>query len=215
MVNQDATVTRFRLQIRGSGTINGVTFDAVGSGTGDTETGELSFKVTFSEISKGVDPLACLLGVLIIPTVLGRTSGNAVNLMTLAHGVFEFTQVLSGEGVNISSVGNMSRSGDEELTWRSEAEGSAQLKGVTAIEPFEAVMIPQGAGKVTDVLEIPLVGSRQTTRVHAVRNFTFTPRSELHQLQLRHIAIEPETTENTVGVNIMTTIREFTAAARP
>jgi hypothetical protein len=205
---------RFGLQIMGSGTINGVTFDAAGGGTGNTETGELSFRVTFSEISTDVDPLANLLGVLIIPTVLGRTLGRAVNLMTLTDGVFEFTQVLSGEGINISSVGSMSRGGDEELAWTSKAEGSAQLKGVTGIEPFEAVMIPQGAGKVIDVLEIPLIVGRQTRRVHAVRNFTFTPRSELHQLQLRHIAIEPEIEGNTVGVNIMTTIREFTAAHR-
>jgi hypothetical protein len=155
------------------------------------------------------------LGVLIIPTVLGRPLGRAVNLMTLTDGVFEFTQVLTGEEIDVSSVGKMSPSGDGELTWTSQAEGSAQLKGVTAIEPFEAVMIPQGAGKLPDVLEIPLIVREQTRRIHAVRNFTFTPKSELHQLQLRHISIEPETKGNTVGVNIVTSIREFNANVGP
>ena len=203
----------FNLRVSGTGSVNGVSFEATGAGRGDSRSGELAFEVSFSDVPRGTDPLVNLLGVLIIPTVLGREEDGAVNLMTLAGGDFEFTQVLSGEGVDISSVGRMTRSADDELVWTSEAEGTADLAGVTAIEPFEAVMVPQGPGRFVDVLRIPLVVRGRPRHVHAVRQFTFSPGAELPQLQLREITVDPAQDGKAVSVSIRSTIRPFTSTA--
>jgi hypothetical protein len=157
---------------------------------------------------RGSDPIANLLGILIIETtVFGREIEDAVSLMTLADGVFEFTQMVAGEGIDVRSVGDVSRSGDREFTWRSQAEGRVRMKNIKAIEPFEAVMIPQSFGRVIDVLELPLVVGAETRRAHVVRYFTFTPRSELRQLQLRRITIRPKVDGRTAAVDITATIR--------
>lgn len=200
----------FRIQIVGSGSINDVSFTAEGDGTGDTKTGRLRFDATFSEVPRDTDAFANLLGVLIIPTnVFGQELGDAVNLMTLAGGEFEFTQEITGEGIYTSSSGKVERSGDDEFTWSSRAEGRVELSSVDAIKPIDAVMIPSGRGTLTEVLTLPIVERGVERPLQAVRQFSYEPRSELSRLQLRRIEIEPRIEDRRVSVDIRSVITTF------
>src|SRR5438094_104264 len=121
----------FQLEIHGSGRINNVEFNAVGHGQGNTGTGEFSFEVTMSEVAKGTDPFAYILGVLITPTgAFGREVGDAVGVARLSGGVFGFTQDIHGEGIEVSSFGQISRTGEGAFAWKSRAEGSVKLKSL-------------------------------------------------------------------------------------
>jgi hypothetical protein len=199
----------FTIKIESSGTINGVQFEGTGAGKCDTSTGRITFGATFSEVAEGTTPFGNLLGVLIIPTVFGREIGEARNLMTLTDGNFAFTQVIAGDGIHVRSHGHMSRTGESEVTWRSAGQGQVKLGSVTAIEPFAALMLPQGAGKIVDVVAIPLVEGGKRRTLHALRHFTFTPRAELKVPQLRHITVIPQVDGKTVNVDINSTISLF------
>lgn len=206
--------TRFDIKIAGKGKVNAVEFAATGGGRCDTATGRIAFDVEFSRLARGSHPLANLLGVLIIPTVFGREHDGARNLMSLTGGNFEFTQVMTAKGIAVTSKGSMSRTADDEVTWRSSAEGTVRLAGVSAIEPFSAVMLPRQAGHVVDVLSIPLVQRGRRLVVHAIRDFRFTPRARLAQHQIRHITVKPTVGRLSVGVAITSDIFPFPGAAR-
>lgn len=205
-------LTVFHLLVRGLGTINGVEFEATGDGRGDTSSGHLEFNATFSRVPEGLDPFGNLLGALILETtVFGREIGDAVNLMTLANGIFEFSQIVTGEGININSYGNVLMTGEREFTWNSQAVGQVHLKNVSEIEPFVAVMIPQGFGKFIETVPIPIIEQNRRMVIHLLRNFTFTPRSELRQPQLRDITVVPMVEGLKVSVDIMAAMRTFTS----
>lgn len=206
--------TRFDIKIAGKGKVNAVEFAATGGGRCDTATGRIAFDVEFSRLARGSHPLANLLGVLIIPTVFGREHDGARNLMSLTGGNFEFTQVMTAKGIAVTSKGSMSRTADDEVTWRSSAEGTVRLADVSAIEPFSAVMLPRKAGHVVDVLSIPLVQRGRRLVVHAIRDFRFTPRARLAQHQIRHITVKPTVRRLSVGVAITSDIFPFPGAAR-
>lgn len=206
--------TRFDIKIAGSGNVNAVAFSATGGGRCDTASGRIAFGVEFSRLARGSHPLANLLGVLIIPTVFGREHEGAQNLMSLTGGNFRFTQVMTAKGVSVTSEGSMSRTGDGEVTWRSNAEGTVRLADVSAIEPFSAVMLPRKAGHVVDVLSIPLVRRGRRLIVHAVRDFRFTPRATLAQPQIRHITVKPKVDRLSVGVSITSDIFPFPGGDR-
>jgi hypothetical protein len=209
-MNPDAEQHVFDLGISGSGTINDVTFDVQGRGVGNTATGEFSFEVTFSDIARDTDPFANLLGVLILPTgAFGREIENARGLMTLAGGVFEFSQLIAGEGIQVRSTGNISRVNAREFVWNSHAEGVVKLKQVSAIEPLQVVMLPQGAGKLTEVISLPLIEQGRRIIAQSVRHFTFTPGAELKQLQLRHALVKHSVEGASVRVDTRSTIQPF------
>jgi hypothetical protein len=208
MVASPARDEDFDIEIEGVGTINGVAFDARGNGIGNAGTGRLSFSVEFSAIPDGTDPFAGVLGVLIIgTTVFGRELGDAYSLMTLADGEFEFTQMVAGPRIEVGGFGAVTRSSDRGFHWTSTADGTVDLRGVTSIEPFDAVMLPQGPGKLVDVLEFPVVAQTERHHVHVVRHFSFTPRAELPTIQLRAVEIKPTIEGRRVSVDIASEIR--------
>jgi hypothetical protein len=206
---------KFRLEIDGSGEVNGTGFTAEGRGGADAESGRFWFDVDFSAVPPGADPFANLLAIFIIPTgIFGQEMENATNLLRLAGGELDFTQSLSADGVATRSSGRIQRVDDETFRWTSTVEGRVELRNVTAIEPCEAVMVPGGAGKIVETIELPLFEGERRLVVHAARTFTFTPRSDLPDLQLRFIDIEPRVSGNTVGVTITSAIWPFHARAR-
>jgi len=208
--HHDRRSDTFTLEISGTGVVNDVEFEARGSGTGNSSTGRLQFAVEYSAIAEDTDPFAHLLGVLILETtVFGREIGNAQSLLTLADGVFEFTQEVMGDGIEVGSHGSVVHGDDEQsFRWTSISEGRVELRDVQRIEPFEAVMLPQGPGKMLDVLELPLVAGDSTHRVHIVRHFSFSPRAELPGIQLRRISVEPTIDGRRVGVDIHADMRD-------
>jgi len=200
----------FNLSIDGAGTINNVAFDVKGRGNGNTTTGQFSFEVDFSAVAPDTDPFANVLGVLILPTgAFGREIDDADGLMKLAGGVFEFAQMIAGEGIQVRSTGNISRVNSGELAWTSQAKGLVKLKQVSAIEPFQVVMLPQGAGKIIEVISLPLIEQGKRITLQSVRHFTFTPGSELRQLQLRHTIVDHSVETSRVRVNTKSTIQPF------
>jgi hypothetical protein len=210
--------SNFELLIQGSGRINDVSFDLEGTGQGSTVTGRFSFNTTFTDVAKGTDPFANVLGALIILTgAFGREAEGASNLITLADGVFGFTQLISGEGIDVSTVGDLSRTSETQFTWKSRAEGKVSLKKVSSIEPFDVVMLPQGMGKLIEVIALPLIDQRKRKIVNLVRDFTFNPKSQLSRLQLRHVTVTPRVTGRTVSVDTNSTIQVFPSsiAAQP
>ena len=205
----------FDLKIFGSGAINDVAFDVGGRGVGNTATGEFSFEVTFSDVARDTDPFANVLGVLILPTgAFGLEMENARGLMTLAGGVFAFSQMISGAGIQVRSTGHIARINAREFVWHSHAEGVVRLKQVTAIEPLQVVMLPQGAGKLTEVISLPLIEEGRRVIAQSVRHFTFTPSAELGQLQLRHAIVSHSVEGTTVRVNTRSTIQPFFSTGR-
>jgi hypothetical protein len=202
------------IKIDGSGRVNDVEFTAVGHGLCDTGTGRISFGVNFSRLATGSHPLANLLGVLILPTVFGREHGEAENLLTLTGGNFQFIQVMTGDGIDVASKGEMSRTGDEEVTWRSEAQGVVRLVDVSPIETFAAVMLPRGPGHVIDVLAIPLVEKGRRMVLHAIRDFKFEPTAALKRHQIRQISVVPNVESLSVNVAITSDIFIFPGSAQ-
>lgn len=204
-----------RVGITGAGSINGVSFDAQGAGSGNASTGAWDFSVEFSEIPRKVDPFANLLGILILPTsVFGREEGDATNLLSLAGGVLEFTQTLRGDQIAVDSVGTIKRNGERELHWHSEARGDIQISELASVEPFDVVMLPQGPGKVTEVFALPFLNREGRSVVHALRQLTFTPRADLPSVQFRKVMIYSTVQAKTVKVRTMSVIRAVNAPFR-
>lgn len=204
------------VKITGVGSVNGESFKAEGRGHGDPTVGKWDFAVTFSVVPRDVDPIANLLGILILPTVVfGRTSGDATNLLTIADGVLEFTQILRGNDTAVQSVGTIRRTAPGELHWDSEATGVIHIPKLAEIEPFDAVTLPQGRGKLMDVFALPFLdGARARHVVQVVREITFTPKAELKQIQFRHITIESTVKGRTVEVRTRSIIRTIDAPFR-
>jgi len=200
--------------IKGKGKVNGVTFEASGKGSGNAASGKWDFSVMFSKVPADVDPFANLLGILILPTVVfGKVHGDAENLLTVAGGDLEFTQRLRGDDVHVDAVGTFRRTGTE-FVWNSEAEGKIGIPRVASIEPFDAVMLPQGHGKFTETFAFPFVCESGRVLVQAVRNFTFSPRAELRDIQFRRIAIVSSVEGRTVSVKTTSHIRTIDGAFR-
>lgn len=209
----DADQGEFDLRISGTGSINDVTFDVQGKGLGNTVSGEFSFDVTFSDVARDTDLFANVLGVLILPTgAFGCEIEDAQGLMTLAGGAFEFSQMISGDGIRVHSTGKLERVSDRAFVWNSHAEGSVTLKQVSAIEPLQVVMLPQGAGKLTEVISLPLIEQGRRIIAQSVRHFTFTGGAELKQLQLRHVRVNHSVEGARVRVETKSTIQPFFSA---
>jgi hypothetical protein len=201
---------RYSLVIEGGGTINETSFTATGQGEGDSLSGSLSFEVTFSAVREGTDPIANLLGVLILPTGLfGRELDGATNLLTLSDGDFGFRQLLAGEGVAAQSNGKLGRTGDREFTWSSSAEGQVELTRVSEIRPFSVIMLPAGLGKLIETIEWPIAEDDVVRRVYAIRHFTFEPVAQLEDHQLRDVTIESQVDGLSVRLDINSSIRRL------
>ena len=201
----------FELRIQGLGEINGLSYKADGEGRGDDTLGEVSFGATFSQVPDGVDPFASILAVIIIPTVMfGREDDGARNLISLVDGEFQFRQTVVGDGVDAASVGDVRASNERGFVWTHRAVGRVELPPITDIDPFRAVMLPQGPGHITEVIAMPIVagGSRRT--LHAVRHFTFSPRVQLDREQVRDISVKPSVQGLRVSVEIATAVRPLT-----
>lgn len=189
------------IEISSAGRINGEDFDGRGWGTGDAETGAWDFEVTFSRVPREASAFATLVGILILPTIIfGREDDDTTNLLTLAGGDIEFTQLTDGSGVAVQSQGNIRTQGPDTMIWRSEAFGDLQMPEVHGVEPFDAVMLPSGPGRIADVLTFPFLTKRGRELVHAVRNVTFNPQAELRHVQFRRIEIRPTSEGSTVRV---------------
>lgn len=199
----------YRLRIEGSGRINDTEYTAAGDGTCDPEAGDIRFQVAFSQIASNADPLGHLLAVLIIPTVFGRERGGARNLLTVADGAFEFTQSMAADDLTVESCGSMEKVSAREIVWRSSARGHVRIGRVARIDPFTAVMIPQGGGRMLDVLSIPLIETDRTTVVHAVRSFDFRADAVLEQQQLRRISIRTEVEARRITATITSEMSPF------
>jgi len=202
----------FSLVIEGSGVVNGTEFTATGRGEGDALSGALSFEVDFSAIAEDTDPVANLLGVLILITGLfGKEIDGAENLLTLTDGDFYFTQLLAGDDVEINSSGKLARTGEREFTWSSYAEGTAALSSVSEIHPFKVVMIPAGHGKLIETVQWPIVDAGELKNVQAIRHFSFDPAAQLRDHQLRDVAIKPRVDGLSVRLDIDTAVRRLPA----
>ena len=206
------TEDAFSLVIEGSGVVNGTRFTAAGRGEGDARSGALSFEVDFSAIADGTDPVANLLGVLILATGLfGKELDGAENLLTLTDGDFYFTQLLAGDGVEVNANGKLGRTGEREFEWSSYAEGDAALSSVSEIRPFEVIMIPAGHGKLIETVQWPIVDAGELKHVQAIRHFSFDPAAQLRDHQLREVAIKPRVDGLTVRLDIDTAVRRLPA----
>jgi hypothetical protein len=200
-----------KIEINSRGNLNGVDYAAKGSGTADPSLGLIEFGVSFYPTPPGADSFGSLLSILIIPTSgFGREIGNTVNLLTLTNGTFQFRQDVAADGIAATSTGKMDRVGTESFHWDSHAGGVVELEGVTGVDPFDAVMIPQGDGKITEVLSIPLICSAGRRPVTIVRQFTFAPHVGLSEMQLRRMTLEPTIRKDSVSVKIKADIIPFT-----
>lgn len=196
------------LEIVSEGHINGEDFSGQGTGTGDAETGAWDFAVTFSRIPPQGSAFATLIGILILPTMIfGREDENTTNLLTLAGGDVEFTQLTDGERIAVQSYGSIRAVDSTTMLWRSQAVGTLELGEVYGIEPFDAVMVPSGHGRIFDILTFPFQTNKGRELVNAVRNVTFNPYFELQQVQFRRIEIEPSGDGAFVRVNTRSQLR--------
>jgi hypothetical protein len=201
-------VSKQAVDISSAGRINGEEFEGRGSGTGDSGTGAWDFEVTFSRIPPDADAFAVLVGVLILPTVIfGREEDGTRNLLSLANGNVEFTQLTEGDQVAVQSRGSIKTTDEGRLSWLSRADGEIRMREVREVEPFDAVMLPLGAGKIADVLTFPFITSQGRQLVHAVRNITFSPSAELPGMQFRRIRIQPAVSAATVRVATRSMLR--------
>jgi hypothetical protein len=133
---------------------------------------------------------ANLLGGLILPMVFGREHGEAENLMNLTGGNSQFIQVMTDDGIDVASKGEMSRTRESHVAVESARSSSAV--DVSVIESFAAVMLARGPGHVVDVLAILLVEKGGHTIVPAIRDFKFEPTAELKRHQIRQISVVPK-----------------------
>ncbi|MFI1508117.1 hypothetical protein [Streptomyces sp. NPDC020597] len=188
-------------------------FTAEGSGSVDPSRGFVEFSVEFRPPPPRADTFGSLLSILIIPTTgFGREFDGSVNLLTLTNGSFQFRQDVASEGVSVRSVGEVSRAGDSLFHWSSQADGSVELEGVSAVEPFDAVMIPQGAGKIAESLSIPVISATGRRLVTIFRQFTFAPDTDLPGLQLRRMVLKPTIGMSSISVQIQADIMPFNLA---
>jgi|SoiMethySBSTD1v2_1073268.scaffolds.fasta_scaffold107232_4 hypothetical protein len=200
--------TRLPIDITSTGRVNGASFTANGTGVGDAGTGDWDFEVTFADKAADADAFATLVGILILPTVVfGREDGSTRNLLSLVGGNLEFTQLTDGDEVSVASRGSIRATPDGRLSWTSEAEGEIGLREVKEVEPFDAVMLPLGPGKIADVLTFPFVTPRGRRLVQAVRTITFNPAADLPGVQFRRVSIEPTATADGVRVRTQSLLR--------
>jgi hypothetical protein len=62
------------------------------------------------------------------------------------------------------------------MSWHSEAAGDIGIGPVTGVEPFEAITLPLGAGKIADVLIFPFVTLEGRKLIHAARDIMYSRR---------------------------------------
>jgi len=196
------------VDITSVGLINSEEFEGHGVGIGDPDSGSWDFEVTFSRVPLDTDAFATLVGILILPTVIfGREEDGTKNLLTLADGNLEFTQLTEGDDAGVRSHGSIRAGQEGRLSWFSRAEGEMRIREVREVEPFDAIMLPLGAGKIVDVLTFPFITSKGRQLVHAIRTITFSPNVELPGVQLRRVHIEPIEQAATVRVVTRSTLR--------
>jgi hypothetical protein len=200
----------YDLTISGRGEVNGTGFAVAGTGRGNARDGRLTFEVGFDAIAADTDPFANVLAVLILPTGLfGRERDGAQSLLTLAPDGFTFTQQIAGDGVAVSSHGDLTRHGDA-FAWMSVATGDVALRGVERIDPCRVAMLPAGPGSLVETVEWTIHDAGGPKRMTAVRHFSFPPHRALRETQLRDVAIAPRIDAGAVALDITSTIRPFT-----
>jgi hypothetical protein len=199
--------------IASTGNINGCEFTASGEGTANPSTGVIQFSAEFTEIPAKADPFGSLLAILILPTsMFGMEIDNAVNLLTLSGGSFEFIQHVGGDGVSARADGTLARRPSGEFLWISRAEGYVNTGEIRSVDPFDAVMIPNGPGSVKESICLPLNTRTGRHLITIFREFSLGSASELPGLQLRRMTLEPDIRASSVAVAIDTAIIPFARA---
>jgi hypothetical protein len=205
--------TEHKLVIASSGNINSHDFSAKGSGTADTKSGLVHFELDFDEVPPAADPFGSLLAMLIWDTTVhGKEEEGAVNLSSLSEGPYEFVQHIGGDTVSATAKGQISKSGDHEYLWSSRSDGVVNLDRVTSVENFDAIMIPEGPGRMSEYISIPILSVLRRNVVPIVRHITFHSDRELPGRQLRHMKLTPTIRQNHVSITIETAIFPFEKA---
>jgi len=204
------TKTAHSISIAGGGELNGVHFNAEGQGRGDPDKGHITFEVEFSPTPPRANPFGSLLSTLIIPTVaFGLEKDSANNMLTLAPDGFSFVQAVMGDDVVAESTGTFYRRSAQEFSWHAHTLGTVTLPAVIEVDPFTAIMIPQGRGKVMETISMNLRTADGDRSISFLRTFTFPPHRDLPQPQLRHMTLKPAIRLDSIAVELTAAIVPF------
>lgn len=199
--------------IESTGVINDIEYSARGQGLADAEVGRVDFAVTFEPVPAGASAFGTLLSILIIPTSgFGRELDGSTNLLSLIDSSFDFVQDVAGDGISVHVEGGFRRAAEERYLWTARASGTVALGEVTAADPFAAVMLPDGPGRMTECITIPLRTVEGRRDVTLLRRFTFQDEAELPGTQLRTMILHPEVDGATAAVRLQADVRPFSRA---
>jgi hypothetical protein len=205
--------TEHTLTIESSGNINSRDFSAKGSGTADTASGRIHFEVEFDVVPPETDPFGSLLAMLIWDTTVhGKEEGDAVNLLSLSEGPYEFAQHIGGDTVSASAKGQIEKTAENQYRWSSMSEGVVDLDRVASVESFDAVMVPDGPGRLYEYISLPIASATGRRVIPIVRHISFNSNNELPGMQIRHMKLTPEISPKYVSVSIETAIWPFEKA---
>lgn len=201
--------------IESTGVINDIEYSARGHGLADAESGRVDFAATFQPVPAGASAFGSLLSILIIPTAgFGRELDGSTNLLSLIDASFDFVQDAAGDGVSVHAEGSFRRGEGGSYLWTSRASGTVTLGDVTSVDPFAAVMLPDGPGRMLECITVPLMTSEGLHEVSIVRRFAFHGGAELPDMQLRTMILHPEVDGATAAVRIQGDVRPFSLAHR-
>jgi hypothetical protein len=202
--------------IQSTGVINDVAYTARGEGLADADLGRVDFAATFEPVPAGANAFGSLLSILIIPTVaFGREFEGSTNLLSLAGDSFDFVQEVAGDEVSVRAEGSFGRVAEgENYLWNSRASGSVTVSDIVSVNPFAAVMLSAGPGRLIETITIPLTTSDGAREVTIVRHFAFAGDRELPGLQIRDMLLEPEVRGATAAVRIQADIYPFARVRR-
>lgn len=199
--------------IESTGVINDIEYSARGQGLADAELGRVDFATTFEPVPAGASAFGTLLSILIIPTSgFGRELDGSTNLLSLVDASFDFVQDVTGEGISVHVEGGFRRAADERYLWTAHGSGTVALGDVTAADPFTAVMLPDGPGRMIECITIPLMTVEGRRDVTLLRRFTFHDGAELPGMQLRTMLLRPEVDGATASVRLQADVRPFSRA---
>lgn len=203
----------YTVGIEVSGNINGEDFSGKGHSEGDPSLGNPSVSITYSNIPHGSSVLGNFIAVInMLSTLMSREIGPAKGFLSLTNGDYGFSRSVEGPRVALYTTGTMQRVGPRDLLLKAKIAGRIAQAPTSAVDKWEGVQVPDGAGRVREVMVVPVrVGPRRVDTVYVITSYNFDPSVSLPAMQIREIQMNAKMTGSRLDAQFTASIRRATA----
>jgi hypothetical protein len=202
----------YRVAIEVTGNINGQRFTGSGHSVGDARLGTPEVCITYSSIPNGSNVLGNFIAIInMLSTLLSREIPPAKGFLSLTGGDYGFARTVQGPTVDLHAAGSMQRVGKNDLRLTSSISGTIAQPPTAAIKKWLGIQLPDGPGRVREVMTVPLRFEDGTEEIVCVAtSYVFDPSVNLPSLQVREVELDAKMSDLKLDAKFMATIRTAT-----